>query len=50
MQSIKTWLANNPLTINIALICLAAVLIVALMAGVDLSWIPSLLFRLVGLG
>jgi len=50
MQSIKTWLANNPLTINIALICLAAVLIVALLVGRDLSWIPAILWRLVGLG
>lgn len=50
MQSIKTWLASNPRTINIALICLAAVLIVALLVGVDLSWIPPILFRLVGLG
>lgn len=46
----KQWLSDHPLTINIALICLGAVLIVALLVGVDLSWIPALLFRLVGLG
>lgn len=50
MQSIKAWLGAHPLTINIALICLTAALIVALLVGVDLSWIPALLFRLVGLG
>lgn len=50
MQSIKAWLGAHPLTVNIALICVTVVLIVALLVGADLSWIPALLFRWSGLG
>lgn len=49
IESVKAFIDKNPATVWVATVCVAAVLIVALLVGVDLSWIPAILKHLVGL-
>lgn len=45
----KQWLAEHPTVVIAALITVGAVLAVALLVGVDLSWIPQFLRDALGL-
>lgn len=47
MQAIEKWMGRHPTTVNITIICIAATIIAALYLGVDLSWLPALLSKLV---
>lgn len=49
MNEIKLWLGNHPNVVIAIITCLTTTLIAAMFFHLDLSWIPAILLRLVGL-
>lgn len=47
MSRVAGWLKDNPMLFAVIVVCLTVALVAAMYFGLDLSWIPALLNRLI---